>query len=131
MMIPHEDTYWNDADDLSLVDKDPSYKLKVDYMRAHNIVVFRIHDHMHARKPDWIYIGLARALGLESSPETALSHRFTLPETTVEELAVRFQKKLGDQALRVVGDPKAKVSRLQLGWAMRRPPSTIPMWTSW
>ena len=116
MMIPHEDTYWNDADDLSLVDKDPSYKLKVDYMRAHNIVVFRIHDHMHARKPDWIYVGLARALELDSKYETApQSHHFTLPETTVGELAARFQKKLGDKALRVVGDPKAKVSRLQLG----------------
>jgi putative NIF3 family GTP cyclohydrolase 1 type 2 len=126
MMIPHEDTYWNDADDLSLVDKDPSYKLKVDYMQAHNIVVFRIHDHMHARKPDWIYIGLARALGLDSSEETALSHHFILPETTVEELAVRFQKKLGDKALRVVGDPKAKVSRLQLGVGYATPAINSP-----
>jgi putative NIF3 family GTP cyclohydrolase 1 type 2 len=127
MMIPHEDTYWNDADDLSLVDKDPSYKLKVDYMREHNIVVFRIHDHMHARKPDWIYVGLARALELDSKYETApQSHHFTLPETTVGELAATFQKKLGDKALRVVGDPKAKVSRLQLGVGYATPAINDP-----
>jgi len=116
MMIPHEDTYWNDADDLSIVDKDPSYQPKVDYMREHNVVVFRIHDALHSSNPDPIFVGLARALGLDSKYETApQSHHFTLPETTVGELAARFQRKLGDKALRVVGDPKAKMSRVQIG----------------
>src|SRR5579872_4897076 len=36
MMVPHEDTYWNDRDEVSNVSGDPSYKLKVDYMREHN-----------------------------------------------------------------------------------------------
>lgn len=116
MIVPHEDTYWNDHDDTTIVSGDPSYKLKVDFMREHNIVVFRMHDHMHAHKPDWIYVGLARALGLESRYESApQSHHFTLPETTLGELAVRFQKRLGDRAIRVVGAPQTKVRRLQLG----------------
>jgi putative NIF3 family GTP cyclohydrolase 1 type 2 len=116
MMIPHEDTYWNDADDLSIVENDPSYKLKVDYMREHNVVVYRMHDSLHGSRPDPIYVGLARALGLESSWETApQSHHFTLPETTLGELAAMCQKRLGDKALRVVGDPKVKVSRVQIG----------------
>jgi putative NIF3 family GTP cyclohydrolase 1 type 2 len=116
MIVPHEDTYWNDRDDVTIVSGDPSYKLKVDFMREHNIVVFRIHDHMHAQKPDFIYVGCARALGLESKYETApQSHHFTLPETTLDELAATFQKRLGVKALRVVGDPRAKVSRVQLG----------------
>lgn len=116
MIIPHEDTYWNDRDDIAIDNGDVSYKMKVDFMRAHNIAVFRIHDHMHAQKPDFIYVGAARALGLESKYETApQSHHFTLPETTLVELAATFQKRLGDKAIRVVGDPRAKVSRLQLG----------------
>lgn len=116
MMVPHEDTYWNDRDDVSMVSGDPAYKLKVDYMREHNVVVFRMHDHMHARNPDFIYVGLARALGLESKYETApQSHHFTLPETTLGEMAATFQQRLGDRAIRVVGDPRAKVSRLHLG----------------
>jgi putative NIF3 family GTP cyclohydrolase 1 type 2 len=127
MIIPHEDTYWNDRDDVTIVSADPSYKAKVDFMREHDIVIFRIHDHMHAQKPDFIYVGAARALGLDSKYETApQSHRFTLPETTLGELASIFQKRLGDKALRVVGDPKAKVSRIQLGVGYATPSINNP-----
>lgn len=127
MMVPHEDTYWNDHDDTSLVSGDPSYKLKVDYMREHNVAVFRMHDHMHARKPDFIYVGLARVLGLDSKYETApQSHHFTLPETTLGEMAATFQKRLGDKAIRVVGDPNAKVSRLHLGVGYATPSISEP-----
>ncbi len=116
MMVPHEDTYWNDRDDVSIVSRDPAYKLKVETMREHNVVVFRMHDHMHAHKPDWIYVGLARALGLKSEWETApQSHHFALPETTLGEMAATFQKRLAIRAMRVVGDPNAKVRRLHLG----------------
>ncbi len=127
MIIPHEDTYWNDRDDVTIVSADPAYKRKVDFMREHDIVIFRMHDHMHAQKPDFIWIGLARALGLESKYETApQSHHFTLPETTLEELADTCRKRLGDKALRVVGDPKAKVSRLQLGVGYATPAINNP-----
>jgi putative NIF3 family GTP cyclohydrolase 1 type 2 len=127
MMVPHEDTYWNDRDDVAIVSGDPSYKLKVDYMREHNVVVFRMHDHMHAHKPDWIYLGLARALGLKSEWETApQSHHFTLPETTLGEMAATFQKRLDVKAMRVVGDPKAKVSRLHLGVGYATPSINEP-----
>ena len=116
MIIPHEDTYWNDRDNTSVVDGDPVYAAKADFMRQHNIVVFRMHDHMHAQRPDFIYVGAARALGLESKYETApQSHRFVIPETTLGALAADFQKRLGLKALRAVGDPKARVSRIQLG----------------
>src|SRR5215475_7822356 len=88
MIIPHEDTYWNDRDDISIVSGDPLYKVKVDFMREHNIVIFRIHDHMHSQRPDFTYVGLARALGLDSKTETApQSHRFNIPETTLGALA--------------------------------------------
>lgn len=127
MIIPHEDTYWNDPDKTEIVSGDPSYKLKVDFMREHNIVVFRIHDHMHAQRPDFTYVGCARALGLEGKYETApQSHHFTLLETTLGELATTFQNRLGAKALRVVGDPKAKVSRVQLGVGYATPAINNP-----
>lgn len=127
MIIPHEDTYWNDPDKIDIVSGDPGYKLKTDFMREHNVVVFRMHDHMHARRPDFIYVGCARALGLESRYETTpQSHHFILPETTLGELAASFQKKLGDRALRVVGNPETKVSRLQLGVGYATPSINNP-----
>ena len=116
MIIPHEDTWWNDRDDVSIVNGDPLYKTKLDFMTKNNIVIFRIHDHMHSQRPDFTYVGAARALGLESKYETApQSHRFTIPETTLGALAAGFQRRLGAKALRVVGDPNTKVSRIQLG----------------
>jgi putative NIF3 family GTP cyclohydrolase 1 type 2 len=116
MIVPHEDTYWNDRDDVSIVRDDPVYKAKVDFMTKNDVVVFRIHDHMHSQRPDFTYVGAARALGLDSRNETApQSHRFTIPETTLGALAADFQKRLGARALRVVGDPNAKVRRIQLG----------------
>jgi len=132
MMIPHEDTYWNDRDDVSIVSGDPAYKQKVDYMRKHDLVVFRIHDHMHAQKPDFIWVGLARVLGFDAKLETApQSHHFNLPETTLGELAKNIQKRFEDQgltdkAIRVVGDPAAKVSRLQLGVGYATPSINDP-----
>ena len=115
MIIPHEDTYWNDRDDVSIVSGDPLYKTKVDFMREHGIVVFRIHDHMHAQRPDFLYVGLARELELAKYETAPNSHRFVVPETTLGALAAALQKRSGARALRVVGDPDAKVSRLQLG----------------
>jgi putative NIF3 family GTP cyclohydrolase 1 type 2 len=115
MIIPHEDTYWNDRDDVSIVSGDALYKTKVDFMREHNIVVFRIHDHMHAQRPDFTYVGLARELGLTNFETAPGSRRFVVPETTLGALAARMQQQSGARALRVVGDPAAKISRIQLG----------------
>src|SRR3954453_1515207 len=93
MLIPHEDTYWNDADNTALVEADPLYKAKVDFMQKNNIVIFRIHDHMHSQRPDFTFTGTAREIGLDPSTETAPnSHRFVIPETTLGELAARSRR---------------------------------------
>jgi putative NIF3 family GTP cyclohydrolase 1 type 2 len=116
MIIPHEVTYWNDRDDVSIVSGDPVHHVKVDRMREHNIVVFRIHDHMHAQRPDFTFVGTARDLGLDSRNETAPgSHRYLIAETTLGALAADVQRRTGARAIRVVGDPDARVSRIRLG----------------
>lgn len=127
MIIPHEVTYWNDRDDQSIVAADPTYQAKIDLMRKHNIVVFRIHDHMHAQRPDFTYVGTARDIGLDSRYETAPgSHRFVIPETTLGELAASVKKHSGSRAPRVAGDPNARVSRIQLGVGYASPSLANP-----
>jgi putative NIF3 family GTP cyclohydrolase 1 type 2 len=127
MIIPHEVTYWNDRDDVEIVKGDPLYTTKVDFMRKNNIVVFRMHDHMHAQRPDFTYVGSARDLGLDSRFETAPgSHRFVIPETTLGSLAANVKARTGARALRVVGDPDAKVSRIQLGVGYATPAINSP-----
>jgi putative NIF3 family GTP cyclohydrolase 1 type 2 len=116
MIIPHEDTFWNDRDDVSVVSADPLYRTKLDLIEQHKIVIFRIHDHMHSQRPDFTYVGCAREIGLDAKYETAPnSHHFVVPETTLGALAADIQKRRGIRALRVVGNPAAKVSRIQLG----------------
>jgi putative NIF3 family GTP cyclohydrolase 1 type 2 len=116
MLIPHEDIYWNDRDDVSIVNGDPLYATKVDFMRKNNMVVFRMHDHMHSQRPDFTYVGSAREIGLDSKYETAPnSHRYVIPETTLGALAGGIRARTGARALRVVGDSNARVSRIQLG----------------
>jgi putative NIF3 family GTP cyclohydrolase 1 type 2 len=127
MIIPHEVTYWNDRDDVAIASGDPLYATKVDFMRKHNIVVFRMHDHMHAQRPDFTYVGSAREVGLDPRHETAPnSHRFVIPETTLGALAASVRTRTGARALRVVGDPNAKVSRIQLGVGYATPPIHNP-----
>jgi putative NIF3 family GTP cyclohydrolase 1 type 2 len=127
MIIPHEDTFWNDRDDVTIVSRSPLYEQKVDFLAAHDVVIFRMHDHMHAQRPDFTYLGSARALGLDAKYETAPgSHRFTLPETTLRALAAGLAQRTGARALRVVGDPDAKVRRIQLGVGYATPPVNDP-----
>ena len=117
MIIPHEVTYWNDRDDKSVVSADPLvYARKLEYLAAHNVVIFRTHDSMHDQRPDLTFVGSARDIGLDAKYETSPgSHRFVLPETTLGALAASVQRRSGARALRVVGDPSARVSRIQLG----------------
>jgi putative NIF3 family GTP cyclohydrolase 1 type 2 len=123
MIVPHEVTYWNDRDDTAVASRDPLHAAKVDLLRTHDMVVFRMHDHMHAQRPDFTYVGSARDVGLDSRYETAPgSHRFVIPETTLGALAADVKRRTGARALRVVGDPAARVSRIQLGVGYATPP---------
>jgi putative NIF3 family GTP cyclohydrolase 1 type 2 len=123
MIIPHEDTFWNDRDDQAVVADDTLYQEKLALLKKHDIVVFRIHDHMHAQRPDFTYVGSARAIGLDPTREDPPgSHRFVVPETTLAALAADVKRHCGARALRVVGDPKARVSRIRLGVGYASPP---------
>lgn len=128
MIIPHEVTFWNDRDDKALVSADPLvYTQKLEYLATHHVVIFRTHDSMHDQRPDFTFVGSARELGLEPRFETAPgSHRFTLPETTLGALAATLQRRIGARAIRVVGDPAAKVRRVQLGVGYATPVANDP-----
>ena len=127
MIVPHEVTFWNDRDDIEIVAGDPLYREKLAFLKQHNVVVFRMHDHMHDQRPDFTYVGSARELGLDAKYETAPgSHRFVLPVTTLGALAATLQQRIGAKALRVVGNPTARVSRIQLGVGYATPAADGP-----
>ncbi len=116
MVIPHEPTFYSDGDRVDLVKDDPLYKLKLDWANRNNIVVWRIHDHWHALKPDGISTGWIKGMGWEQYvvPDSNL-REFRIPQTTLGELAREVASKLDTKSVRVVGDPSTKVSWVSRG----------------
>ncbi len=115
MAIVHEPTFYSDGDRIDLVKNDPLYKLKLDWATRNHIVVWRIHDHWHARKPDGISTGWNRGMGWEQYQINGSLRDFKIPETTLGELAKRVARKLDTKSVRVVGDPSLKVSTVSRG----------------
>ena len=120
MVITHEDTFWNDRDETKDLAGNPLYHLKTEYILKNKMVVWRDHDNMHASTPDYTVVGELRSVDIPAGPGGAehVSMRpgiFTIPETTLGQLAAQVKRSSGARALRCVGDPNAKVSRILVG----------------
>ncbi|HEX3744151.1 MAG TPA: Nif3-like dinuclear metal center hexameric protein [Bryobacteraceae bacterium] len=120
-VITHEPTFWSDRDTVAGLTDDPIYKFKVDFCARNQMVVWRFHDHIHAHQPDLIWVGLARALGWQERPGPGSRGQFTFPQTTLGELAAAIARRMNIRAMRVVGDPKAKVSSAAAGMGYNIP----------
>lgn len=114
LIITHEPTFYNHQDTTSQLEKqaDPVLAEKQKFIAEHRLVVWRFHDGWHARDPDGILLGMTRALGWQKFKNTDEANLFTLPETTVSNLASAVDGKLNIRVLRVVGDPAMKVTRV-------------------
>src|SRR5689334_6214615 len=110
LVVTHETTFWNDRDDTKDMAGDPVYRFKIDFCAKNQMAVLRLHDHAHSHRPDFILTGLLRALGWTSAASPQNPRIYTIPTTTLGELAANIQRRTGSKAFRVVGDPKAKVS---------------------
>ena len=117
MVITHEPTFWSDADIIDLVKDDPLYKYKLDYAAKNNIVVWRCHDHAHSHHPDLIWLGWNQGLGWENYENGGSDRGWTLPRTTLKELALYLDKTLpaGTKSIRCIGDPNLPVTRVVSG----------------
>jgi putative NIF3 family GTP cyclohydrolase 1 type 2 len=115
-VITHEPTFYSHQDGIADLEKqhDPVLAAKQAFIREHHMVVWRFHDHWHMRQPDGIQLGMTKALGWEKYQSALEPHLFTLPETTLADLAETLKKKLGIVAMRVVGDRSMKVSKIAL-----------------
>jgi putative NIF3 family GTP cyclohydrolase 1 type 2 len=115
LIITHEPTFYNHLDRPEGMDEsDAVWKEKRAFIEKNGLVVWRFHDHWHLRKPDGILAGMVQALGWEKYQSAENAHLFTVPETTLEKLAVDVAKRLETPVLRVVGNPEMKVTKLAL-----------------
>jgi putative NIF3 family GTP cyclohydrolase 1 type 2 len=114
LVVTHEPTFYNHRDDTSFFTSDPVYREKLAFIQQHHMVVFRLHDGIHATPPDHIALGLIQALGWQSYIQAGNPFFATIPQTTLVKLVRELQDKLNIQTLRVVGDPNLSVTRVAL-----------------
>jgi putative NIF3 family GTP cyclohydrolase 1 type 2 len=116
LIITHEPTFYSHLDRTGEFEKenDPVWAEKERFIKEHNLVVWRFHDHWHLRQPDGILTGVIRALKWQAFQSPADPNFFAMPETTVAAMAAQMKQRLGIQIVRVVGDPKMKITKVAL-----------------
>ncbi len=116
LVIAHEPTFYSHLDGKEALQQanDPVWAEKEKFIRDHKMVVFRFHDHWHARRPDGVNEGVTKALGWQKFQNASMPSLYTAPETTVEALAASIRDRLKIRTLRVVGDPKMKATKFAL-----------------
>ena len=116
LIITHEPTFYGHKDDISVLEKenDPVLAAKKKFIAEHGLVVWRFHDIPHSMQPDMITQGVIHALGWETKQRGPSSQLFDLAPTTLASLAATVSKRLGANATRIIGDPKARVAKIGL-----------------
>jgi putative NIF3 family GTP cyclohydrolase 1 type 2 len=116
LIITHEPTFFGHLDQTADLEKEGDAVLaaKQAFIKEHRLVIFRFHDYWHRRRPDGIQTGMIHALGWEKYKNPNDDRLFVVPETTLADLAADIKKRLDIRAMRVVGDPGMKVTKLGL-----------------
>jgi putative NIF3 family GTP cyclohydrolase 1 type 2 len=92
---------------------DRVFSAKDNFLKKHNLVVFRLSDHWRLRNPDPFPQGLADTLGwgkVAGDPK-----QISIQETSLDELVAHTKSALQSRGgMRIVGDPKLRVRRVAL-----------------
>ena len=116
LIITHEPTFWNHRDAREGLTDDPLYLHKLDFIEKHNLVVWRFHDHWHAREPDGIMEGWYTEIGWDNYVGDDTRRFFELPQaTTLGAYAKEVKNRLKSDSIRVIGDPQLKVNTVGRG----------------
>jgi len=116
MVITHEPTFFTHLDTTEPFAADATYQVKTAFLKQHDMVVFRFHDHWHAMRPDGVAFGMARELGWEQHRVPDNQREFTFDGVPLARLADQIRERLGARSIRVVGDPGMRVGRVAASW---------------
>lgn len=114
LVITHEPTYYSGSDDTNDLLQDELYLRKIKFIMDNKLVVWRFHDHWHAKKPDGMPVGVAKLLGWSQYQVPDRERSYVIPEATLEAVAKHIKSSMGIKTLRVVGDPATKISRVAI-----------------
>ncbi len=110
-VISHEPTFYSHSDDLNRHAGESIQEEKLKFIKEHNMVVWRFHDHQHRHKPDMIYEGVVKKLGWKKY-ENSDTITFTIPAKKLKEIVSEIQKKFNAKTMRIVGNPNAVFSKV-------------------
>jgi len=110
-IISHEPTFYGHTDSTTEIENDPIYQRKAELIKKHDLVVWRFHDHWHMRRPEPMAQGFYQAMGWEKyvQPQGRI---VTIPEITLADAAKLTREKMGIKALRLMGDPATKITKV-------------------
>ena len=134
MIVSREAPYWDRADRAPAFSgsgappkkdefvKNPTYRAKQEFIENNKLVIWRFSDNWQSRKPDGQLRGLAMALGWDKlrsdkagAPAYHSDHEFfVLPSATLKDAVKSMSDRLKCKAIRVIGDPQTKVSKVAL-----------------
>jgi putative NIF3 family GTP cyclohydrolase 1 type 2 len=120
-IVVHEPTFYGANDNPGARATDPVYLAKKKLIDDERLVIYRLYDQWNARSPNEAAKALASELGLQAALRT-----YTVPATTLGELAARVRAKLGATGgVRIVGQPSMVVSRVDVLPGTTTVPQTI------
>jgi putative NIF3 family GTP cyclohydrolase 1 type 2 len=130
-VISHERMFWDHIDDVGTtkhdrpfevagtLETDPVMVAKRKFCEENGLVVWRFHDHQHILRPDPIMAGLTAKLGWQDHvvhvQGQMIGIAYSIPETTLKQVARHVASSLGSRNVRVIGDPNLLVKRVGLG----------------
>jgi len=114
LIIVHEPTFYNHLDNIDILENNPVYQKKLEYIQKHKLIIFRFHDHWHRTVPDGIYLGMVDKLGWKANQTDSSMRFFKFNEQTVGGFAQKLQEKLNGCELRIVGDLSMRITNVAL-----------------
>jgi hypothetical protein len=94
---------------------DPVLAGKNAFIDKNRLVIFRLNEHWHARKPDPRGVGLANAMGWTRYRVGDDALRYDVPPITLDALAKQLKKVLAARGgMRAIGDPASRVQKVGL-----------------
>lgn len=112
LIITHEPTFYENRDYQDINWDDPIISAKRKVLSESGLTVWRYHDHPHRCKPDLIYTGTLKALGLDAEGDFDIGGIATLKTPmTAREIARLMCQKLGADFVRVSGTLDEPMSR--------------------
>jgi len=114
LVITHEPTYYGHRDETSWLEGDAVYEAKRRFIEESGIAIWRFHDYWHRFDPDGIQAGVVARLRWVRFQDPEALHFFTIPQTTLSELASTVKARLKATVCRVTGRPDMACSRLAL-----------------